>query len=203
MKEKSKIILDGVANDMRFLKGWLKKPRSVGSVKPTSRAAARLMVEQIPKDRGLPVLELGPGTGIITKTMIECGIAPRDIVSVEHDPVFYRHLQHIFPEVGFVHGDAFDLENTLAHCREQKFSAIVSGIPLLNFKRDKRQRLVLNALDWLEKDGPFIQLCYGPKPPVPASPGIYTAQPTKWIFANIPPARFWVYRRTALYQQAG
>lgn len=181
-----------MADDLRFIKGWIKEPKTVGSIKPTGRAAAKLMVQQIPSS-DLPILELGPGTGVITAMMLEMGIDPKRITSVEYDPEFCAHLREEYPGVNFIEGDAFNLNKTLKEMEGEKFCAILSGIPLLNFDKDERQKLVSGALEWVVEDGPFVQLCYGPKAPVPAKENVFTARPTKWVLANIPPARYWIY----------
>lgn len=193
MKQKSKQIAKGLADDLRFIKGWIREPKTVGSIKPTGRNAAKLMVSQIPQS-DLPILELGPGTGVITSMMLEMGIDPKRITSIEFDAGFCEHLRKEYPSVNFIKGDAFNLDETLKDYKGTKFCAVLSGIPLLNFKKDEREKLISGALEWVEGDGPFVQLCYGPNPPVPEKKNIFTARPTKWVLANIPPARFWVYK---------
>lgn len=192
--QKDRSFKERITNDFRFLRGWVKEPKSVGSITPTSKLAARLMASFIPLDSDLPVLELGPGTGPITRAILEKGIDPEKLVSVEYSSEFCKHLQKAFPGVKFVQGDAFDLENTLVDYQGQQFRAILSGLPLLNFPTDKRSQYVEEGLKWLPKGAPFIQLCYGPKPPVKAKPGHFTVEPTKWVLSNVPPARFWIYR---------
>lgn len=182
-----------IANDLRFLKGWVKQPKSVGSITPTNKQAADLMASLIPKGSDLPILELGPGTGPITKAILASGIAPEKLISVEYNGEFCDHLRERYPQVTFVHGDAFDLSNTLSDFAGQKFAAILSGLPLLNFAPDKRENFIEDGLKWLAPGAPFIQLCYGPLPPVKAKAGKFNAHPTKWVLSNVPPARFWIY----------
>ena len=62
--------------DFRFFRGWMDNAKAVGSVTPTSRFCARSMASVINPQSGLPVLELGPGTGPITRAILERGIAP-------------------------------------------------------------------------------------------------------------------------------
>lgn len=192
MRERSREIAKSMAEDLRFIKGWIKQPKTVGSIKPTSRQAAKLMVDQLPKT-DLPILELGPGTGVITSMMIENGIEPSRITSIEFDSEFCEFLRKEIPGVNFIEGDAFNLKDTLKNTPDHKFGAILSGIPLLNFPKEERQDLIASSLDWIADGGPFVQLCYGPKPPVPAKPGVFKTRPTKWVLSNIPPARFWIY----------
>ena len=45
-----------------------------------------------PKD-DLPVIELGPGTGVVTKALIERGVAPARIIAIEYSPEFCRLIR--------------------------------------------------------------------------------------------------------------
>jgi len=175
----------------RFLLRVLRNPRNVGAVAPSSRALARAMAVQIPSG---PVLELGPGTGVITEAILERGIAPRDLTLVEYDPDFVVLLRARFPGVTVIRGDAFDLAKTLG--RTAPFGAIVSGLPLLNFPREARARLLEEIFARLKSDAPFVQFSYGVKPPVPAPEGASVTR-AAFIPFNIPPARVWVYRKEA------
>ena len=53
-------------DEIRFFKGWMSNTRAVGSIIPTSSITARRMASVVNPASGLPVLELGPGTGVIT-----------------------------------------------------------------------------------------------------------------------------------------
>ncbi len=180
---------------MRFFKGWASKPRSVGSLTPTGRATAQAMASFVPLDSHLPVLELGPGTGAITRAMIDRGVAPDRIVAIEYNGDFHRHLVRRFPDVRFIHGDAFALDGALSEIADTKFSTVICGLPLLNFPRSLRRQLIVDGLGRLEDHGAFVQLCYGPRPPVDAMPGQYTMTRTDWIIKNVPPARLFIYRK--------
>lgn len=194
MKNKSQNFVKDVRDNVHFLTEWAKDPKGIGSITPTSKQAAKLMVSQIPMECDLPILELGPGTGIITSTMIEMGMEPTRITSIEYDKSFCKHLRKTFPKVTFIEGDAFNLDTTLKDYPIKKFGAILSGIPLLNFKQKERLALLEGALNWLDPGMPFIQLSYGPKAPVDIKDSNLIVKPTNWVLTNVPPARFWVYR---------
>jgi phosphatidylethanolamine/phosphatidyl-N-methylethanolamine N-methyltransferase len=161
----------------------------VGAVAPSSKALARAMVAQIPAG---PVLELGPGTGVITESILARGIAPEDLTLVEYDQRFAALLRQRFPGVRIVRGDAFDLARTLG--ATAPFQAIVSGLPLLNFPSSARAQLLDQIFARLAPGAPFIQFSYGLKPPVPAPQGA-RVQRAAFIPFNLPPARVWVYRK--------
>ena len=65
-------------DELKFFKGWIDKPRAVGSIVPTSSVTARRMASIIDTSSGLPVLEVGPGTGVITKAILGRGVKPSD-----------------------------------------------------------------------------------------------------------------------------
>ena len=84
-------------DEIRFFKGWIDRPKAVGSIVPTSSVTARRMASVVDPASGLPVLEVGPGTGVITRAILERGVLPGDLVAVEYAEDFVRHLRRAFP----------------------------------------------------------------------------------------------------------
>ena len=74
--------------EIRFFKGWMSNAKAVGAILPTSSVTARRMASVINPASGLPVLELGPGTGVITKAILERGLEPSNLVSIEYSTDF-------------------------------------------------------------------------------------------------------------------
>lgn len=181
--------------ELRFFKGWMDKPRAVGSIVPTSSVTARKMASVVDPLSGLPVLELGPGTGVITKAILEAGVKPENLWSIEYSEDFVRHLRRDYPGVNFIQGDAFDLDATLGDKRDTVFDSVVSGVPLLNFPVPKRVAYVEDLLDRIPVGRPIVQITYGPVSPVPPGRGNYTVEHFDFILRNIPPSRLWIYRR--------
>lgn len=182
-------------DEVRFFKGWMHRPRDVGSILPTSAVTARRMASVINPRSGLPVLEIGPGTGVITRAILARGVAPGRLCAVEYSPEFVRHLRRQFPGVDVIGGDAFDLDETLGSRRSQTFDCVVSGIPLLNFPVEKRVAYVEDLLRRIPEGRPVVQLTYGAKSPVPPGLGSYTVEHFHFVIRNIPPTQLWIYRR--------
>ncbi|PZU85968.1 MAG: SAM-dependent methyltransferase [Shinella sp.] len=183
-------------DEIRFFKGMMQGPKTVGAIAPTSSITARRMASVVDTAHsGLPVLELGPGTGVITKAILARGVKPEDIVSVEYSEDFYHHLMRTYPKVRFVHGDAFNLGKTLGALSEQKFDSVVSAVPLLNFPMDARISMLEDLLDRIPAGRPVMQISYGAVSPIIARPHSYHIQHYDFIVRNIPPAQLWVYRR--------
>jgi phosphatidylethanolamine/phosphatidyl-N-methylethanolamine N-methyltransferase len=184
-------------DELKFFKGWIDKPKAVGSIVPTSSIAARRMASVVNADSGLPVLELGPGTGVITRAILARGIKPENLYSIEYSDDFVRHLTALFPGVNIIKGDAFDLDATLGDRRGMMFDSIVSGVPLLNFPVAQRIRYIEDLLGRIPPGRPIMQLTYGPLSPVPAGRGNYKVEHFDFVLRNIPPTQLWVYRRPA------
>lgn len=192
-----KAIAEKFDDELRFIKGWMDQPKAVGAILPTSAVTARRMASVIDIGSGLPVLELGPGTGVITRAILERGISPQNLYSIEYSEDFVRHLRAEFPHVNVIQGDAFDLDKSLGDRAGLTFDCIVSAVPLLSFSPDQRVRFIDDMLARIPHGRPVMQITYGPMSPVPAGKGDYVIEHYDFVFRNIPPAQLWIYRRGA------
>lgn len=182
--------------ELRFVRGMIEGPKQVGAILPTSSVTAKVMARVINPASGLKVLELGPGTGAITKAILN-RIPPQRLVSVEYSTPFYNHLAASFPDVHFINGDAFDLDTSLGELRNETFDCVISAIPLLNFPMSGRISLVESLLARIPAGRPVVQISYGPISPVAAKPESYTIKHLDFVVRNIPPAQLWTYTKTA------
>jgi phosphatidylethanolamine/phosphatidyl-N-methylethanolamine N-methyltransferase len=182
-----------VSDQLRFLTGLFTRPKITGAVSPSSRGLARAMAREVPASGDGLVLELGPGTGPVTRALIERGVPAARIVAVEFNPDFCTLLSQRFPELELIEGDAYDLDKALPAKLSGPFAAIVSSLPLLNREPAARIALVQSLIGRLAPGGRLIQFSYGPKPPVAASQG-FTVKRTAFVPFNLPPAQVWLYR---------
>jgi len=192
---RARAISSKVLDEMRFLKSWVERPLTTGAVRPSSAGLSRLMASLVELERPGPVIELGPGTGVVTKALLERGVAPERLFSVEFNPEFCKLLERRYPDVRFIQGDAYDLKGTLSGVIDQPPAAVVSSLPLLTRPPQQRVDLLGQALDLLEPGAPFIQFSYGVSPPISAKSGDFVIERTSWVVLNLPPARVWAYRR--------
>ncbi|HZD25941.1 MAG TPA: rRNA adenine N-6-methyltransferase family protein, partial [Alphaproteobacteria bacterium] len=85
------------SDDRVFLSRWLRAPLSTGAVTPSGRALARLMAAQIDPEADGHVIELGAGTGAITRALLDAGVDCRRLVLIEKDPVLHGLLSRRYP----------------------------------------------------------------------------------------------------------
>src|ERR1044071_4906237 len=77
-------------DEVAFIRSWIEKPISMGAVTPSGKMLARAMARAVDPDAPGPVIELGSGTGAVTKALVERGIEPQRLVLVEFNPSFLR-----------------------------------------------------------------------------------------------------------------
>src|SRR6185295_1846033 len=101
---------DSMFAESRLLfKLWLKNPRKIGAVAVSSAELAGAMARQVPRGPGW-VVELGGGTGSVTKALIKSGISREKLIVVERDPTLHKLLQERYPGVKVLLGDAGRLQ---------------------------------------------------------------------------------------------
>ncbi len=189
----------GLADSGRFLKSLIAAPRLTGAVAPSGRALARAMAAAAgPPAHGL-IVELGPGTGPVTRSLIEAGVTRERLALVEYDPEFCRLLRQRFAPAKVIHGDAYDLPRTLAELAGERVAVVVSSLPLLNQPPARREKLIGDAFALMGPSGLFVQFTYGLLSPIPREvcAGRYAAVRSRPILLNLPPARVWTYRLDA------
>lgn len=191
-------LLNGLKDDARFLKNWASKPLTTGAVSPSGKALTERMADAVDLQSDLPVLELGPGTGAVTKALLKRGVKPDRIVAVEFNPDFCKLLRKRFPECNILQGDAYSLDTTLKIHGISEVASIVSSLPLFTRPLADRIKLISTALSLMPNGGEFIQFSYALVPPVKISelPVGSELIASSWIMLNLPPARVWRYKAT-------
>ena len=184
-----------------LFKLWLKNPRKIGAVAASSPELAAAMARQVPRGPGY-VVELGGGTGPVTKALLEAGTAPDKLVVVERDPTLHRLLQERYPGVRVVLGDAAKLQKLLKSEGIDHVKAIVSSLPLISMKRSIQDRITAQIFSVLEPGTPLIQFTYSLFSPIPRRRFGVHGEVEDRVLQNLPPAHVWVYRKPHTHVRA-
>lgn len=184
------------SSTLTFFRNLRRAPRNTGAFFPSGPFLAKTMASLINPELDGKILELGPGTGVFTKALLERGIAPERLVLIEYNPDFVRYLRKNYPGVTVLHGSAFDLPKIWAEKGFGPIAGIVSGLPLLNFPVEMGSQLISEAVGLLQPGASYVQFTYSQRPSIPAPNGITVAL-GKRVWLNAPPASVWVYRKKA------
>jgi phosphatidylethanolamine/phosphatidyl-N-methylethanolamine N-methyltransferase len=183
-------------DEVAFIRSWIEKPISMGAVTPSGKVLARAMARAVDPNSSGPVIELGPGTGAVTKALVEHGIDAARLILIEFNPSFCRLLRTRYPEATVIQGDAYRIQHLLGDLLREPAAAVVSGLPLQTKPFRQRTRLIDEAFELMAPDAPFVQFTYAMVTPVPKRAGHnIIAEPSGLIWQNLPPARVWVYRK--------
>lgn len=173
-----------------FLKQYLKNPRTVGAVAPSSQKLADKMVEDIDFANAACIVEYGPGTGVFTETILRRKKAETIFLAVEFNQAFYELLQEKCKgEQNFilVNGSAEHLSQYLAEYHIEKVDCIVSGLPFASLPGDVSNRILTLTKQTLKDHGAFITFQYTLLK-MKLFQEYFSRIETKRVLFNLPPA---------------
>lgn len=178
-----------------FLARWLKAPHRIGALAPSSRYLAGAMARQVDIRQARLVVELGGGTGSITRALLAAGVAPEKLIVVERDERLHLLLAERFPGLRVLHGDAAQLVSLLRPLGITSVSAIVSSLPLLSMPKRLRHRIVEQSFALLGERGSLVQFTYGLASPLPEREFAVSGRVAARVWRNLPPACVWRFER--------
>ncbi len=140
-----------------FFQGFLKRPREVGSIIPSSRFLERRVTRMAGIAHAKLVIELGPGTGGITRSFLRSMKPNAKLLAIEINPKFVRVLRrHPDPRLLVHQGSASDLRAILDEHALPAPDAILSGIPFSTMTRPIGHEILCAVHDVLEPGGCFV-----------------------------------------------
>ncbi len=178
-----------------FISQFIRRPHEIRAIAPTARATAREMARLVTPDM-TRVAEIGAGTGTITRAILGRGLRPEALEMYELNAAFCDRLRHLFPRSTVHNLPAQEMVNV----GQGPYDAVISGVPTLPMPFDLQAAIVGAALKMLRPGAPFVQITYGPNPPlserVRAHFGLHHDK-SRRIWANLPPAQVYVFRQAS------
>lgn len=141
-----------------FFRNFLKHPRMLGSVIPSSRFLIESLLRAIDWERARVIVEYGPGIGSFTLRMLERMRTDAQLIVIETNEDFVRYLrtQCADARLDVVHASAADVEHVLATRGLLRADYVVSGIPFSTMPASLRERVLRATRRVLEPDGAFL-----------------------------------------------
>ena len=145
-----------------FIKNFWEEKKMVGAMSPSSRFLAQKMLKNIEFKKAKLIVELGPGTGVFTKKILEQLPEDARLLVFELNEDFYKLLQREINDdrLILVHDSA---EKIGEYIQQEGFlyaDYIVSSLPLANFPKKLVNSLLSESYRVLKNHGKFVQFQY-------------------------------------------
>jgi phosphatidylethanolamine/phosphatidyl-N-methylethanolamine N-methyltransferase len=145
-----------------FIKEFMKNRKMIGSLRPSSRFLTFKILQNINFNSAKTIVELGPGTGVFTREILDKMNKDCKLLVFELNSEFYQKLKVNIQDhrLILIHDDAEKLEYYLEKYGLEKADIIVSSLPLTNFSPELRESIIQKSKSALKDDGKFIQFQY-------------------------------------------
>ncbi len=180
------------ANPAMFFKRWLANPLQMGSIVPSSDALCQRIVRQTRRAGDEAIVELGAGTGVISRALLAGGIPAERLYVVEIVPDMADHLRRVLPGVNVIEGDARDLSSLIPAHWHGRIGTVVCGIPLVLLPKPEQRRFI-DAIEAVAPGRGFLHYSYCATSPLPWRHHRLAAKREAWTPLNFPPASVWRY----------
>ena len=180
----------------QFLRGFIKHPKMVGSIIPSSRILINRMLDPVDWESTRLVVEYGPGVGTFTRPILDQLGPDATLVTVDTNPDFTSFLRHSIddPRLVAVTGSAADVEKILEERALGKADYVLSGLPFSTLPPGVGEKIAEATAKVLRPGGAFLIYQFSPKVRDFIAPHFERIdRGFEWV--NVPPATlFWAYR---------
>ncbi|WP_218925346.1 MULTISPECIES: class I SAM-dependent methyltransferase [unclassified Gemella] len=150
---------------LRFIYEYVKNPRNVGAVVPSSDALAKKMVENIDFSNARCIVEYGAGTGVFTKKILEKKNNNTIFLSFETNEKFFKILKDqlsIEENNNFVliNDSVEDVEKYLKMYNVSSVDYIISGLPFTSLPKNISDKVLTLTKKLLQDKAEFITFQY-------------------------------------------
>ncbi len=178
-----------------FSRNFIKHPKMLGSVIPSSRFLIEQVLKQVDWDRARVFVEYGPGVGTITRHVLKRMHRDAQVVVLETNADFVDYLRGAIPDprLHVVHGSAADVERVLQERGLGKADYAISGIPFSTMPAEVRESIVVSTHGALRPGGAFLVYQFSSKVRADLE-RVFASLHTSFEPLNVPPAHVFVAR---------
>ncbi|MGY8738311.1 MAG: class I SAM-dependent methyltransferase [bacterium] len=157
-QEPHSTLLPQPAHPMAFLKGFLERPKEVGSIIPSSRWMERRITRTAEISTANVIVELGPGTGGTTKALLQAMGPDAKLLAIEINPGFCELLTETIDDPRLIvhHGSAADIPEALVKHELAAPDVVLSGIPFSTMPKELGLSILRSVKESLSPTGRFV-----------------------------------------------
>jgi phospholipid N-methyltransferase len=146
--------------NIEFLQAFLKNPAKVGSITPSSPELAQRMIAGIEPGPDNIVLELGVGTGAITKYLQAKVLDDRSYLGIELDGRLVRSLRKNYPNMEIARGNAADAVEIHKRSGLGKVGFIICCLPFVSLPNEVGEKILLEVDKFMQMGCTFRTFQY-------------------------------------------
>lgn len=133
---------------------------TTGAICSSSKGLSRMMTSDIGLEDAGVVVELGPGTGAITRSILPKLKDDTDFFTVELNESVIPVFKERFPDCDIYHENAAKLPEILRQRGKKCADVILSGLPWASFPESLQDELLAAILNSLSEGGSFATFAY-------------------------------------------
>jgi len=146
--------------NIQFLQAFLKNPAKVGSITPSSPELAQKMIAGIDPGPENVVLELGVGTGAITKFLQDMVPDDRSYLGIELDRDLVRSLRRKYPDMQIARGNAQEAKAIHERSGLGKVGSIICCLPFVSLPNEVGEKILLEVDKFMQHGCTFRTFQY-------------------------------------------
>jgi phosphatidylethanolamine/phosphatidyl-N-methylethanolamine N-methyltransferase len=178
-----------------FFRRALVHPLQLASPIPSSPALGRLISAQLGERKHGLTVEIGGGTGVVTRQLLAAGVPADRLLVLEIDPEMADYLRGTLPEANVVTGDARFLPDLLPPGWRGRVDTVISGVPMTVLSVAGQREIVDAAFAVMAPHGRLLQYTFAlAGSPICAKRLGVVGRRLGTTFGNFPPASVWTYR---------
>lgn len=141
-----------------FFSTFLKYPKEIGSVIPSSKFLIDKLLDNIEFNRAKCIVEFGPGTGCITAEILKRARNDCKVLCFEINEKMYDYLKNNFKDkrLMLINDSAENIKKHVRNLNVEKVDYIVSGIPFSTLPNNKKSSIIKETKSTLKDNGKFV-----------------------------------------------
>ena len=183
---------------LHYLRQFLRNPRELGSITPSSRFLGRAILGEIDFNHAHRIVELGPGTGVFTREILRQLSPQGSLLALDTNADFIKLLgtQLADSRLTAVHASAERVNTEVANLGWPSADVVISGIPYSLLPRATTAAIARASWEALGDGGLFVGYQYGPYL-LPFLRSTFGNCRLKLVVRNLPPAVVFVSHKRA------
>jgi len=145
---------------LKFAKELIRSPRHTGALVPSSNKLAEMICEGADLKNCSSIVELGPGTGVITKKILENINKDATFFCIERNHKFVEMTKSRCGQITIFEDCASNIGKYIKQIGLDHVDVIICGLPWANFSEKLQNKIMYSVLSSLKPGGAFVTFAY-------------------------------------------